>query len=232
MNLLNPEYYFERSGDRFVYRPTIFSAGFSLSSGEKDRLFEEIKRLERRFLIEGLSLIALVAGMFMAGILTSPTPIPWFLLMSVGAVALLSVTVIHRKRRVVEIALGRRAADVPRMPIRQALTRPRPVLARRYAIPILRSVIGLFLLATVIIDVLALSPIVAALLPQDLTDGRADGDAIAEALSHTLYSATYWAAVALINVLLLACARLLAWEVRRIRALPDRDDPGGDTSCP
>ena len=228
MKLLNPGYYFERSGDGFVYRPTLFSAGFSLSSAEKDRLFEEIKRLERRFLIEGFSMIAVIAGLFLAGVLTSPTPIPWFLFISVGALVLLSITVIHRKRRVAERTLGRHAADVPRLPIRQALTRPRPVLARRYAIPVLRSVIGLFLLATVVIDVLALAPIVVALLPQDLMGGRADGGAIAEALSHTLYSATYWTAIALVNVLLLACAGLLIWEVRRIRALPDWDNSGGD----
>jgi hypothetical protein len=230
MKLLNEGIYFKRLGDGFVYRPTIFSAGFSVSPEEKDRLFSELLRLERRFLIEGLILIALIAGMFMAGLVTSPTPIPWFVILSICAVVLLAPVAIHRKYRLTESILGRTSPDVPRMPLRQALTQPRPILAKRYTIPILRSMIVLFLPFTVVVDGLALSPILAVLLPQEFLDQLAKDKVIAEALSQTLYNPTYWAVVALINVILLACIRLLLLEIRRLRAHPDLNEPDRDSS--
>ena len=125
MKLLIHHHYFERRGDGFIYRPTIFSAGFSLSSEQKDRLLSELLRLERRFLIGGFSLIILIAGVFMAGIVSSPTPIGWFMLTSIGAVALLFMTAIHRQRRLIDVILGHHTPDVPRMPIRQVLVRNR-----------------------------------------------------------------------------------------------------------
>ena len=48
VNFLNQGYYFEPLGDGFVYRSTIFSPGYSVSSEEKDRLFAELKRLDER----------------------------------------------------------------------------------------------------------------------------------------------------------------------------------------
>lgn len=125
MKLQNQGHYFERRGDRFIYRPSIFSSGFSLSSEEKDRLLRELKRLNRRFLIEGFSLIVLIAGMFMAGIVRSPSPIAWFMLVSIGTVALLSITAIYRQRRLIDRTLGHHTPDVPRMPIQKVLGRNR-----------------------------------------------------------------------------------------------------------
>jgi hypothetical protein len=230
MKLLNQGIYFERLGDGFVYRPTIFSAGFSISSEEKDRLFGELKRLELRFLVEGLVVIALVAGLFMTGLLTSPTPVPWFVLLSMGAVLLLVPVAIRRKVRIMERVLGRRDPDVPRMPLRQALVRPRPILAKRYTIPILRSMVGLFLVMAAVVDILAFSPVIVVFLPEHVMGQLASDEGIAEVLSQTLYSAPYWAVVALLNVVLLVCIRLLFSEIRRLRALPDLDEPEGDAS--
>jgi hypothetical protein len=230
MKLLNQGIYFERLGDGFVYRPTIFSAGFSISSEEKDRLFGELKRLELRFLVEGLVVIALVAGLFMTGLLTSPTPVPWFVLLSMGAVLLLVPVAIRRKVRIMEKVLGRRDPDVPRMPLRQALVRPRPILAKRYTIPILRSMVGLFLVMAAVVDILAFSPVIVVFLPEHVMGQLASDEGIAEVLSQTLYSAPYWAVVALLNVVLLVCIRLLFSEIRRLRALPDLDEPEGDAS--
>ena len=232
MKLLNQGHYFERRGDKFIYRPTIFSAGFLLSSEEKDRLFGELKRLERRFFVEGFILIALIAGVFMAGILRSSTPIAWFLLVSIGAVSLLSITAIYRQRRLIDTTLGHHTPDVSRKPIRQALAQPRPILAKRYAIPIMRSMIGLILLATIAVDAFALFPIIAASRSRQIADGPADNEAITEMLSLTLYNVEYWVVIAAINVVLLLCAVFLVREERRLRALPDFDGPEMDSNPP
>lgn len=231
MNFLNENRYFERRDDGFVYRPTIFSAGFAVTSAEKQRLFEAIRRIEGRFLLEGLGLILLIGSLFWTGLVTSPTPIPWFIVLSVGAVLLLAPTVVWRRRRRVEAVLGRREPDVPRLPLREALMRPRPVLARRHAIPVLRSVIGLFVAVTVVIDLVSLTPVVAGLLPRHYLEGGPDSEAIAVALSQTLYSPVYWLVVAAINVLMLGCARLLFLEVRRLRSHPDMNEPNGSGSA-
>ena len=226
MKLLIEGFYFERLGDGFVYRPTIFSAGFSISSEEKDQLLGALKRLELRFIFEGLCLIVVIAFIFMSGLVASPTPIPWFILLSIGAVLLLAPTALYRTHRIVKSVLGGRSPDVPRMPMRQALMRPRPVLAKRYTVPILRSVIGLFILAIVVVDIFALLPIIFALLP----DGPSNSEAVAEALSQTLYNSDYWLVFAAINFVLLTCARLIFLEMRRIRALPDTNELDGDSA--
>ena len=221
MKLFDQDYYFERHGDKFVYRTTIFSAGFSLSAEEKDRLFRKLKRLERRFLVEGFSLIVLIAGVFMAGIVRSPTPIAWFMFVSIGAVVLLFITGIYRRRRLVDTTLGHHTPDVPRMPFGQALVQPRPVLAKRYTIPIMRSMIGLVLLATIAVDALALYPVIGALRSSRFADGPDGGAAIAEMLPLTLYNVQYWTIVVAINIVLLVCVGLMLRVVRQLRALPD-----------
>jgi hypothetical protein len=228
MKFLVEGFYFERLGDGFVYRPTNFSAGYSVSTEEKERLLGALKRLELRFLIEGLTLIVLIGGLFLTGSVTSPTPIPWFILLSISAVLLLAPTAFYRKRRIVKRILGGRTPDVPRIPLRQALMQPRPVIAKRYTIPILKSLVGLFILATVVVDIFALSPIIAALFPGQFIAGRTDSEAVAQALTHTLYNANYWLVFAAINVVLLTCGRLIYLEMKRIRALPDMNDVDSD----
>ncbi|NNE82978.1 MAG: hypothetical protein HKN28_03310 [Alphaproteobacteria bacterium] len=232
MKLLNQGHYFERRGNKFIYRPTIFSAGFLLSSEQKDRLLGELTRLQRRFFVEGVILIALVAGVFMAGIVRSPAPIAWFMLASIGTVLLLFITAIYRQRRLIDAILGHYTPDVPRKPIQQALAQPRPILARRYAIPIMRSTIGLILLATIAVDAFALFPIIAALRSRQIADGPADNEAITEMLSLTLYNVQYWLVIAAINIVLLLCAVFLVREERRLRALSDFDGPGMDSNPP
>ncbi|MDX1401106.1 MAG: hypothetical protein R3245_04215, partial [Kiloniellales bacterium] len=225
MKLIDQGIYFERQGEGFVYRPTIFSKGFSISAAEKEQLLAGFKQLERRFLIEGLGLIAVIALVFMTGLIATPTPIPWFLLLSVGAVLALAPLAIYRKRRLVEAVLGRPEPDVPRQPIRQALTRPRPLLAKGPAITIMRSVVVLLIVATIVIDVFAFIPLVVGLLPPDVLGQTADNKAIADALAHTLYSVPYWAGVAGVNACLLLSIWLLMGELRRIRAYFESKEP-------
>jgi hypothetical protein len=225
MRFLDHLHFFERQDDRFVYRPTVFSKGFTVSADEKDRLLVRLKRLDRRFLLEGFALVALIAVLAMAGIAPGTDPIVWFVFASIASVGLLALTFLRRKRRLIDATLGRRTPDLPRMPFRQALMQPRPALPKRYALPVMRSLIGLFLLAIIVSDALALYPILAALRAGGNATGPVEHETIAEILSLTLYNGDYWLVVALINVVLLAAVGLLCWELRRWRMLPDFDAP-------
>ena len=62
MALTSQRRYFEKTDDGYIYRPTVFSAGFSLTQAQKERLGETFSRQERKFLIEGLVLVALIGG--------------------------------------------------------------------------------------------------------------------------------------------------------------------------
>lgn len=227
VDILNQSYFFEPLGGWFVYRPNIFSRGYSVSRTEKDQLFAGLKRLHKRFLIEGLVAIAAVGAVFLSGAVTSPTPIPWFVIISVVAVLLIAPTAIIRERRLVGTVLGGRPPDVPRLALREALTRPRPMIAKRYALPVLRSIVVLFILMIIIMDVFALVPVVAAFLPELFPGQAVYDEKLHEALAQTFHSPVYWAVVAALNLLLLLCIRLLKRELARLRALPDLNDAGG-----
>ena len=53
--------YFERRGDRYIYRASRFAAGFEISQSEKDALFTGLKKLEIKALIKGLGVFCLLA---------------------------------------------------------------------------------------------------------------------------------------------------------------------------
>jgi hypothetical protein len=57
MAFWNEAFYFERRGDRYIYRPTIFSAGFDVSADEKKKLFRGLKQLNWQFLFGDLFLL-------------------------------------------------------------------------------------------------------------------------------------------------------------------------------
>ncbi|NKB48988.1 MAG: hypothetical protein GKS02_06440 [Alphaproteobacteria bacterium] len=225
MKLLSQSHFFELHGDKFVYRPTPFSMGFSVSAEEKDRLHGQLERLGRRVLTEAIVAMAAVVVAFFIETSIGSSPTPWFLVAAILAVALLSLTAFHRQRRIVGATFGDRRPDVGRLPLRQALTRPRPVFAKRYTLRILHGVIGMLLLVIVAVDALALFPIMAAFRSRRYADGLADHEAIAEMLSLTLYNPQYWAIVAGMNVILLLFVGLMVMENRRLRALPDLDAP-------
>lgn len=224
MKLLNEGLYFEPAGDGFIYRPTVFSAGFTVSADEKELLYRAILRLELRYLIEGFCVVAVIAALFLFGIIASPTPILWFAILSIVAVIAMLPIAIRRRGRAVRTVLGERTPDVPRRPWREALMRPRPLMPGRHVIPVLRSVLGLFVLAAAFVDLAALSPLVVPLLPQDVLASADRDGTVTKVLEQTLYSGLYWAIVAATNAVLMFCILLMKKEIKRIRSLPEMAD--------
>lgn len=221
MSFWNEAFYFEKRGDRYVYRPTVFSEGFDISESEKNQLFRELKRLQWRFLLEGGALIALTALVFMTGVIETQMPIPWFMISSVLAVTVLALTALYRRDRLVFRILGHRAPEVPRLPLGQALTKPRPLVGKRYAIPVLQSVGILFGLAIVAVDVLVVYLTVTAYRSRQSAEGPEEIAAAEEFVSLTTNNWEFWAAVAVFNAVLFACIVWLIPQVRRLRATPD-----------
>ena len=221
MSFWNEAFYFEKRGDRYVYRPTVFSAGFDISESEKDQLFRELKRLQRRFLFEGIILLALIAGLFMTAAIESHTPILWFMISSVAALAVLAVTVLFQRDRLIVRVLGHRNPEVLRLPLRQALAKPRPLVTKRFAIPVFQSVIVLLSLAIAAGDALVLYVIVAAIRSRQFAEGPGETKAVGELLSITSSSAWFWVAVVLFNAALLASVVFSVRQVRRLRGTRD-----------
>lgn len=139
MAFWNEAFYFERRGDRYVYRPTIFSAGFDVSAREKEELFRGLKRLNWQILLWGLVLVVCIAGAFMTGLIETNAKLQWFQFSSILILAALAVVSIHSRDRLASRILRNRSPDVPRLPISQALTRSRRPIGKKYAVPILRS---------------------------------------------------------------------------------------------
>jgi hypothetical protein len=152
MAFWNEAYYFERRGDRYVYRPTIFSAGFDVSADEKQELFRGLKRLNWQFLLWGLVLAGCIAGALMTGLIETNAKIQWFQISSIAIVAVLAVVAINCRDRLASRILRNRSPNVPRLPIRQALIRSRRPIGKQYAVPVLWSAAILLGLATGTVD--------------------------------------------------------------------------------
>lgn len=223
MSFWNEDFYFQKRGDRYVYRPTVFSAGFDISESEKDRLFAGLKRLQWRSLSEGLLAIALIAILFMTGMIESEKPIPWFLVASILAVAALGLTVLRRRDQLVFEILGPRSPDVPRLPIGQALATPRPKIGRQYAIPVLRSVVFLFALTIAVIDALVVYLVVTAYHARRIAEGPDEIASMERFFAHTVDSWQFWAVVAGLNAGLITVLVMLIFEVRRLRDISGPD---------
>lgn len=224
MSFWNEDFYFEKRGDRYVYRPTVLSEGFDVSESEKDRLFAALKRLQWRSLLEGAIAITVLALAFMTGAIETKMPIQWFLISAILAVAVLGLTVAHRRDRQVSDILGGRRPDVPRLPFRQALSRPRPVIARRYAVPVLRSVVVLFGLAIALCDALVVYLVVTAYRSQEIAEGTKEMAAVEQFFALTVHSWEFWAVVFVINAVLIGCIAALIAQVRILRARLDSDE--------
>ena len=226
MSFWNKTFYFEKHGDRHVYRPTALSKGFDISESEKDQLLRELNRLIWRTLFEGGILIALIAGLFMTGVIDTQKPIFWFMVSSVVALAALAVTEFYRRDRLVAQVLGRRAPDVPRLPLRQALAKPRPLVTKRDAIFVFQSVIVLLGLAIAAGDALVLYVIAAAFRSSQFAERPKETTAITEIVSLAASSSVFWLAVVLFNAILFASIVFSILQVRRLRAAPDFNQTG------
>ena len=210
MVLWNQANYFEKRNAGYVYRPTAFALGFSISEREKDLLCRDLRRLEVRFLIEGGLLIALIAGVFMTGLIEVGAPIAWFMFCSVVCVALLAATAIYRRDRLVGRVLGHRTPDVARRPFKQAFAGQRPSINKQHAIMVLQSIVVLFALALAIGDALILYLIFNANGSSGL------GEIVTGGIGH----AGLWAAAAVFNVVLIAGMVFAMRQVRHLRATP------------
>jgi len=212
MALWNQASYFEKRNADYVYRASIFAQGFSISEREKDLLSRDLRRLERRFLIEGGFLIVLIAGIFMTGVIQTGAPIAWFMFCSVLGVTLLAVSVVYRRDRAARRVLGHRRPDVERQPFKQAIVTPKPSISRRHAIMILQSTIALFALALAVGDALVFY--VISIANRSLgTEGS-----VTLGMGH----AGLWVAAAVWNVVLVAGMVFAMRQVRRLRAASDR----------
>ena len=60
MKFFDESRYFERRGDRYVYRASRFAVGFEISESEKDALFTELKMLEFKALVKGFGVFCLL----------------------------------------------------------------------------------------------------------------------------------------------------------------------------
>jgi len=220
MSFWNEGVYFERRGDRFVYRATLLSPGFDISASEKDSLFRALARLQWRTLAEGLGLVAAIAVLFMSGVTGVQQPIPWFLICGIGGIAVLALSVLRRRDRLIVRVLGRRTPDLPRWPLRQAMAKPQPLVSKRYGIPVLRSVIVLFACAMAAGDGLATYVVLAAYRARWVAQWPEDMTAADELLSLTVGEAWFWVALALFNAILFAAAFAMHRSVRRLRVNP------------
>lgn len=206
MGLLNQEAFFERQGEGYVVRLTPFSAGYAISQAQKDLLGVGWQRIDRHSSIEALLAVALIVSLFLAGLLRSETPGLWILALSTLTLALLTLHSLRQRRRLLERTVGDRPPDLPRLPVWRALWQPRPPLvAERFAVPVLRVTMVLLVLLLVGGDALALFVIAAADAPAQQSNLDA------------LPSLRFWPALLLFNLVMVVMIALLGFESRRLR---------------
>ena len=202
---------FERHGDRDVFRPTLFSAGFEITRDEKERLAAGLRRLTWRMAVAGLVAFVPIIGVIVLGDL-SRHGAAWMVVLIAAMLAILSVDSVSWRDRLVRRVLPGRAPDVRRLPIWTAWWRPRYCVAPRYLVSTVRLGLGLIVLVWLAGDGIAVVPLVAGL--------RAGPDGI-ELLSLTLYNKGFWAIVAMFNaVMATVLTALLLWR-RELRP-PDQ----------
>lgn len=221
MSFWNEAFYFEKRGDRYVYRPSVLSAGYTVSPREKEELFEGLNRLNWRCSLEGGILVVLIAAVFMTGMIATGDPINWFLFSSIFVVAASAVTYLYRRDRLTSRILGQRSADVPRLPLAQALARPRPIVSKRYAVLALRSTTILLGLAVAAGDALVVYLIFSAYRAGLAAEGAEEMAAVERFVSLTLNNPSFWLVVAAFNAVLLMAIVFSIRRVRQMRALPE-----------
>lgn len=221
MSFWNEAFYFEKSGDRYVYRPTVFSPGFDISEAEKNQLFKGFLHLQLRTLLEAGIAIGVIGVFFMTGVIKTQTPIPLFMISSILAVIVLAVTILFRRDKLVRQVLGPREPDVPRPPLKKALTRTRPVIGKRYAIPILKSVVYLFGFGMLAGDGLITYVVVRGYDAHRIAETPEEIAAVEKFFSLTVDNLEFWAGVGVFNLFSVLCIALLIHQLRCLRAIPD-----------
>ena len=223
MSIWNQGYYFEPAGERYVYRPTVFSRGYDVSKDEKDRLFRELKRLEWRSFREAFLAVTLVAILFLTGVIHGETVVLWFVLIGSLAVIALAATSTARKKQLISRVMGDRNPDVPRLPLTTAVSAHRPLVAKRYSLPVVRGAVIVTSLCLVIVNALAFYSLFAAYQAGQFADGPDYAMSVEALLAAIVYSVDYWMLVALMNASLMAFVLILVIHLRRLRRLPDFD---------
>jgi hypothetical protein len=222
MSFWNETFFFEKFGDRYVYRPTVLSAGFDISETEKDRIFKGLLGHQKRFLVEGFVVLGLIFGFFQIVAFDGRRSIVWFIISSFIVLAALAVLLLHRRDRLIRQVLGHRTPDVQRLPLKEALARPRPpAVSKRLAIPILRSVAILGGLVVVAGDAFVLYVVIVAFGSRQSAETPGESAASLEALSGVLSGAGFWVIVGLFNVIMLASIVFFLRQARRLRDNPD-----------
>lgn len=209
--------YFEADGEGYVYRPTPFSAGYRVSKTEKDALFNSLKSQQRMTLRKSLVALGVIALPFLAASLSLSHALIGYLVVATVVIPILALTTIRQRWRDAHKILGGRPPDLPRERFWHVLTAPRLLIAKQYAIPLLKSTMAILALC------LAVGDGAAGYLLYAAFDA---GEATVPELGMSLRAATYyrfefWAVLGLFNALLIFAIALLAWEMRRIRRMPE-----------
>ena len=218
MAFLNEGVLFEQRGDRYVVRLTPFSAGYDVSKMQKEALSAGLQRIDLRTSIEAVVAFGLIAGLFLTGILRSETPVGWVLVFCALAVVVLSVRSLRQRHRLLRRCVGARPPDFPRSPFWMALWKPRPPLvAERFAVPVLRLATVLLVLLLAGGNVLAAIPVIAAWRGRAAADAPAEQANVDQILSLTLYHDAFWLTLLLFNLVVVAMIVALGIESRRLR---------------
>ena len=223
MSIWNQGYYFEHAGDRYIYRPSAFSRGYGVSKDEKDRLFNELTRLEWRSFVEAFLAVGLVATLILSGLIQGEALFFWFILIAALAVVVLTSAGMARKKKLIARVMGDRGPDVPRLPLKTAVSAHRPLVAKRYSLPVVRGAAIVAGLCLAVVNAFVAYSMVAAYRAGQFADGPDHTMSVEALLAAVVYSSSYWVLVALLNACLLAFILVLLIHLGRLRKLPDFD---------
>ena len=115
MGFFDESKYFERRGDRYVYRPSSFAAGYDISEREKDTLFAGLIKLEVRALMKAGGIFCLLVAALAVQLFGDLSAHPWSsaipILILVAAAADASFLV-RRRDLLIKRVLPSREADI------------------------------------------------------------------------------------------------------------------------
>lgn len=221
MSFWNEAFFFERRGDRYIYRSNVFAPGYTVSKAEKDRLFSELARLQWQLVAEGGVFLAAIFAVLSFVAFDGLTRTLWLVAAVTTVLAVEAGSYFYRRDKAVARILNRRKPDLPPLPLRRALTKPRPLVSKRIAAPVVRIVAALIGLTVLIVDVFSFYIVLAA---YQIRDNGAEADKAARAaelIKLTVDNPSFWLLVMLFNGFLIGIAFFLMRSVRRLRAMPE-----------
>ena len=101
------------------------------------------------------------------------------------------------------------------------MTKPRPLIGKRYAVPVLQSVVVLLGLTLVATDSLFAYLVVTAYRSRQIAEGPDEIAAATRFADLTLGNPGFWIAVVLLNAIVVATMVFFRRQVQRLRAHPD-----------